>query len=116
MRRGGMFFKYFLWMIIALSAFTAFVMLLWNWLVPSIFGGPVISFFQAAGLLILSKILFGGWGGWRHKKHYWREKMRRKVAGMTPEEREHFKARFKEKWGCHRAETKTSTKDQPEAN
>ena len=115
MRRGGMFFKYFLWGLIAMAAFSAVVMLLWNWLVPPIFGGSAISFFQAAGILILTKILFGGWGGWRHKKNYWREKMRRRIASMPPEDRERFKARFKEKWGCHYYEKEGEQTDQPEA-
>ena len=40
--------------------FTWVVMYLWNWLVPSLFSGPEIGFWQAAGILVLSKILFGG--------------------------------------------------------
>lgn len=34
------------------------VMLLWNWLMPVIFGLPTISFWQAIGLSVLSSILF----------------------------------------------------------
>ena len=34
------------------------VMLLWNWLMPQIFGLPFIGFWQAVGLNILSSILF----------------------------------------------------------
>ena len=37
---------------------------LWNLLLPSIFGLPAISFWQALGLLLLSRLLFGGLGGW----------------------------------------------------
>ena len=37
-------------------------MYLWNWLVPLLFHGPVVTFLQALGLLVLSKILFGGFG------------------------------------------------------
>jgi len=37
-----------------------FVMLLWNGLIPSLFHGPVLSFWQTAGLFILSKILLTG--------------------------------------------------------
>ena len=36
------------------------LMLLWNWLLPVIFGIKAITFWQAVGLLILSKLLFGG--------------------------------------------------------
>ena len=36
-------------------------MLLWNWLVPDIFGLQRINFWQAAGLCILSALLFRSW-------------------------------------------------------
>lgn len=39
------------------------VMLLWNWLMPAIFGLGVITFWQAVGIVILAKLLFGGFGG-----------------------------------------------------
>jgi hypothetical protein len=32
--------------------------LLWNWLIPTIFGLPHITFWQAVGLNLLSSILF----------------------------------------------------------
>ena len=66
------------------------VMLLWNALVPELFRGPVLGFWQAAGLLVLSRILFGGFqrrgwhGSWRHRR---RERWER----MTPEERTRFR-------------------------
>lgn len=72
---------------------------LWNWLVPALFHGPVISFSQAIGLFILSKILFGGFkgrGGWggRHPRHeYWRKKMEERMATMTDEEKEKMRNR-----------------------
>jgi len=34
------------------------LMLLWNWLMPELFGLPLITFWQAIGLNILSTILF----------------------------------------------------------
>src|SRR5580698_2596078 len=39
------------------------VMQLWNWLGPALFGWRQINFWQALGLLVLCRILFGGWGG-----------------------------------------------------
>ena len=39
------------------------VMLLWNWLMPAIFGLGIITFWQAVGIVILAKLLFGGFGG-----------------------------------------------------
>jgi magnesium-transporting ATPase (P-type) len=38
------------------------VMLLWNWLMPYIFGLPTLDYWQAWGLLILCSILFKGIG------------------------------------------------------
>jgi len=36
------------------------VMWLWNWLLPELFGIAVIGYWQAFGLVILARILFGG--------------------------------------------------------
>lgn len=39
------------------------VMILWNWLMPAIFGLPAIGYWQGWGLVLLSHILIkGGWG------------------------------------------------------
>jgi hypothetical protein len=47
------------------------VMWLWNWLAPTMFHLPVIDFWQAVGLLVLSHLLFKshghGGGRWRHR-------------------------------------------------
>lgn len=45
--------------IFAGAAFTFALMLLWNWLMPVIFGLTAITFWQALGLFVLSKIIFG---------------------------------------------------------
>lgn len=42
-----------------LALFGLFVMLLWNWLMPALFGLPKLDYWKAWGLLILCKILFG---------------------------------------------------------
>lgn len=34
------------------------LMLLWNWLMPTLFGLPFITFWQAVGLNLLSTVLF----------------------------------------------------------
>jgi len=45
---------------IALALLLAFpTMLLWNWLMPVIFGLPVISFWQSLGLCLLVRSMFG---------------------------------------------------------
>jgi len=76
------------------------VKVLWNWLLPSLFEVRTITFWQALGILVLCRILFGG-GGWRGRG--WRSNMRRhmeaRCANMTPEEREQFRRRVRERWG-----------------
>ncbi len=66
--------------ILFVGVFSLLVFLLWNWLMPSIFGLPAITYFQALGLLILSKILFFGFhkrsGPSSHfrSKEYWKKR------------------------------------------
>ena len=66
------------------------VMLLWNALVPEIFGGPTLNYWQAAGVLLLSHILLRGmpYYGLRARRNArCRERMRARWAQMTSEER-----------------------------
>jgi hypothetical protein len=67
------------------------VMSLWNLVMPAIFGIRSIGFWQALGLLILSKILFGGFRPHTGGGPRWRRRMMERWEGMTPEEREKFK-------------------------
>jgi Ca2+/H+ antiporter, TMEM165/GDT1 family len=67
------------------------VMGLWNWLMPALFALHRISFWQALGLLLLAKILFGGFRGYRGPRMPWRGRMMERWAQMTPEEREKFR-------------------------
>jgi len=46
--------------------FGYFVMLLWNWLLPPLFHAGTINYWQAFGIVILAKILFGGFGASHH--------------------------------------------------
>ncbi len=48
--------------------FAVVVRLLWNWLMPGIFGLPAIGYLQALALVVLAKILFGGFGS-HHGRH-----------------------------------------------
>jgi hypothetical protein len=76
---------------VAVAVFGFVVMSLWNWLAPAVFGFHTITFWEALGLLILSKILFGGFrGGPGHGRH-WRGRMHERWEQMTPEEREKFR-------------------------
>jgi hypothetical protein len=76
---------------IALTVMSFVVMSLWNWLLPSLFGFHSISFWQALGLLVLSKILFGGFRGPFGGMH-WRRRFIERWEQMSPEEREKFRA------------------------
>jgi hypothetical protein len=71
------------------------VMLLWNWLVPMLFGLREITFWQALGLLALCRILFGGFGlgggGSHRSRRRIRERMNERWEQMTPEERERLR-------------------------
>jgi len=76
---------------VAVAAAGFVVMSLWNILMPGIFALPSISFWQALGLLVLSKILFGGFRPHSGGGPRWRRRMMERWEGMTPEEREKFK-------------------------
>ena len=67
------------------------VMRLWNWLTPAIFGWHVITFWQALGLLLLARILFGGLGLHGQPGSRMRQRMRERWGHMSEEERERFR-------------------------
>jgi hypothetical protein len=75
--------------IVAVTLFSALVMVLWNWLMPGLFGWRAITLWQALGLLVLSRILFGRLGG-PGGRGRWRDRMVDRWLQMTPEEREKF--------------------------
>jgi len=68
------------------------VMSLWNCILPGLVGLHTITFWQAIGLLILSRILFGGFKCCGHHGHF-HEGMHR--WHMSPEEREKMRAEWK---------------------
>ena len=93
-----------LFFLIAVAAFLIvagwIVMVLWNLILPDVVGVRQISWWQALGILVLSRLLFGSWGrfGRRHLDHrktMWRNKWKE----MNDEERAAFKARWREKCG-----------------
>lgn len=103
------------------------VMTLWNALLPSILGVSTISWVQALGLLLLSRILFGGFGsrgfgsrgfgprgygrrgyggpqtgfGSRGRfgsvRHEWKQKMTERWSQMTPEERQQMRQQWRDR-------------------
>ncbi len=81
---------------VGIAALGGLVMFLWNWLLPGLFPGvQPVGYLQALGILVLSKILFGGFRGGCHGR--WKEH-RQRWESLTPEEREQVKSRFKSRW------------------
>ena len=97
--------------------FTALVMGLWNAILPEVLGVKTITYLQALGILLLSKILFGGFGGRRGvgPGRRWGN-MHEKMRNMTPEEKEKFKAEWKNRcggrWNSWTQETRQTTPEQ----
>lgn len=100
----GFWIKKLLWCVAVGLIMGLAVMLLWNWLVPVLFRGPTISLWQAVGLLVLTRLLTGGWGNgpggnyWMQQKQQWRKKFEEKWNNMTLEEQERLKRSIKQ---CH---------------
>jgi len=80
------------------------IMRLWNWLLPPLFGWRLITFWQALGLLVLCRMLFGGFGMHGRGGSGMRRRMEARMAErwekMTPEERERFRQSARGRWGC----------------
>jgi hypothetical protein len=81
------------------------VMHLWNWLAPALFGWRTITIWQALGLLVLCRILFGGFGGHRSDRSNLRRRMDERWELMTPEEREKFRQNMRNRCGSFGAPT-----------
>jgi hypothetical protein len=91
--------KFLLFALLFVTVFGFVVMRLWNWLTPTLFGWHLISFWQAVGLLVLSKILFGGFRGGPGRHMYWRRRMMERWERMSPEEREKFREAMRGRCG-----------------
>ena len=93
MRKG---FKFLIIASVAIGVLSFVVMSLWNWLMPALFGRPLIGYWQALGLLVLSRILLGGFRGHPGPPQWhWRRRMMDRWEQMTPEEREKFRQGLK---------------------
>ena len=76
---------------LAVSLLGYVVMSIWNAVLPAVSGLHSITFVQALGLLVLSRILFGGLRGWGRRGGHWRARMHAHWQQMSPEERERFR-------------------------
>jgi hypothetical protein len=72
---------------------------LWNWLLPPLFGWRQITFWQALGILVLCRILFGGWGSHGSGRPNFGRRMKERCERMTPEERDRFRQRMRARFG-----------------
>ena len=100
-RGKGFWIKRAIFIPIAIAAgvfiFGSVVMLLWNALLPALFGFKIITFWQALGILVLAKILFGGFRGGHghHKCHGHSHWQGSKWMHLSPEEKEKMRAEWK---------------------
>jgi hypothetical protein len=93
-------------MLVTCAIFAVAAMQLWNALLPEIFALPQINYWQAAGLLILARLLFGGIGGDLHgggrglgrgrNSFHHGNKFREKWMNMSEEERKEFMEKEKD--------------------
>jgi hypothetical protein len=109
----GKFVVFGVLMVVLLGLLTQF---LWNFIMPDIFGLPVINFWQGLAMFVLAKLIFGFGGGGRgkwggHRAHQWKRQWVEKYSKLSPEERERFKQKFKDKW-CSWEERSTQS-EQP---
>jgi hypothetical protein len=90
--------KIVVFVVFALLLFGFVTMHLWNWLMPAIFHLTRIGFAQALGLMVLSKILFGGFHRHGGGRRGWKRHMEQRWAQMSPEERERFRSGMRGRW------------------
>ena len=85
------FIKMLIMGIIIITLFSLVIMLLWNWLMPAIFGLKVITICEAAGLFVFARILFSPFGcgrhHHRHMHHHGRNQIMEKWRNMSQSER-----------------------------
>src|ERR1700680_5243289 len=89
--RGVKFVMIAILCLIVLCLVCLLLMNLWNWLMPAIFGLKAITFWQALGLLFLSRLLLTGFHGRSRRSMHWRHRMMERWERMTPEERTKFR-------------------------
>lgn len=104
--------KFMLFAASAVAVLSLLVMVLWNHLIPAIFPLHAITFWQALGLFLLSKLLFGGLRPPFAGRDPWRRRMMERWEHMTPEERENFKRGFR---SCGWSRSEDSPKRKSEA-
>ena len=92
--------KFVVFAALAVTLASALVMTLWNWVMPATFGLPVLTLGRAFALLVLSRLLLGGFSGRMGRRMHWRHRMRERWEQMSPEEREKFREAMRSRWGA----------------
>ena len=98
--------KFVVFAALAVTVASALVMTLWNWVMPATFGLPVLTLGRAFALLVLSRLLLGGFSGGMGRRMHWRHRMRERWEQMSPDERERFMAGMQR--GCGRFASRTT--------
>jgi hypothetical protein len=111
--------KILLLVLVAAAALSYIVMMLWNYTITAALSAQPITFWQALGLLILAKILFGfgKWGGghWEQKRqHFWKFRMEERLKHLSPEERERFRSEWRKRCGWNYSGWEEKTSQQAE--
>jgi len=88
------------WFLTMVAIVGLLVMELWNWLIPVLFNGSLINYWQALGILLLARLLTGfgkpGVSHWKHKmSHGW--------GALSDEDRSKLREKFKDRW-CRSAD------------
>lgn len=96
--------KFLAFAVLVVIAAGYLVMTLWNFVLPPLTGWHSLGFGQALALLVLCRLLFGGWRG-RGGRHH---RMRERRAQLSPEERARLRERFG-RCGIERADPETPT-------
>jgi len=71
------------------------LMFLWNAILPEVIGVSSITYWQALGIFVLSKILFGGFKGGPSSRDKFRTKPKDKFMDMTNEQKDSFKSEWR---------------------
>ena len=96
--------RFFFFAALFVTAAVLITQALWNWLMPDLFRLPTIGLAQTLGLLMLSRILFGGFrggrpGGWAHKRREWQQRMAGRMENLSPDAREKFRQQMQNRCG-----------------
>ena len=90
--------KYLFWFLVLVAIITMAVMLLWNWLIPELFNGKMINYWQAMGLLVLVRLLTGLG---RSSTYHFTNKFRHGWHTLPEGEKERLRQKFKDRWCGH---------------